>query len=91
MHAARPARPADRDAVTAAIAAAFAPDPAWTWLHGDDYDRLAPRFAGVLFDLRVGSGHVWVIGDPSAAALWEAPGPGGPADPADPADPTDPT
>ena len=59
------------------VAAAFAHDPAWTFLLGTDYDRLAPRFAGVLFDTRVGSGSVWVTSDRAAVAMWEEPvGPG---------------
>ncbi len=54
-----------------AVAAAFAHDPAWTFLLGTDYDRLAPLFAGVLFDTRVGSGGVWVTSDRTAVAMWE--------------------
>jgi len=73
MDRVRRARPGDRAAVTATVAAAFAGDPAWAFLHGDDYDRLAPHFAGALFDLRVGSGDVWVTGDLAAAAMWEPP------------------
>jgi len=60
--------------VTAVVAAAFAHDPAWSFLFGEDYDRLAPHFAGVLFDDRVGSGDVWVTGDVSAVAMWDPPG-----------------
>jgi GNAT superfamily N-acetyltransferase len=74
MDSVRPAHPRDRSAVTAAVAAAFARDPAWNFLFGDDYDRLAPLFAGALFDLRVGSGDVWVTEDVSAASFWEPPG-----------------
>jgi GNAT superfamily N-acetyltransferase len=58
----------------ATVSAAFAHDPAWLFLLGDDYDRLAPHFAGALFDLRVDTGDVWVTRDVAAAALWEAPG-----------------
>ncbi len=66
----------------ASTAAAFADDPAWSFFFGDDYDRLAPLFAGVLFDLRVGAGTVWVTGDRASAALWEAPaGDAGPPEP----------
>ncbi len=70
----RQAHPGDRTSVTASAAAAFADDPAWSFLHGDDYDRLAPHFAGALFDLRVGAGDVWVTGDLAATAMWEPPG-----------------
>ena len=67
----RRANRADRAAVVDAVAAAFARDPAWTFLLGTDYDRLAPLFAGVLFDTRVVSGGVWVTGDRAAVAMWE--------------------
>ncbi|MGH9016491.1 MAG: GNAT family N-acetyltransferase [Acidimicrobiales bacterium] len=68
----RRATSADRPAVTSWVAAAFAQDPAWLYLLGHDYDRLAPAFAGALFDLRVGSDDVWIAGD-GATALWEPP------------------
>jgi GNAT superfamily N-acetyltransferase len=70
----RQARPSDRSAVTAAAAAAFHGDPAWSFLLGDDYDDLAPHFAGALFDVRVDSGYVWVTGDLAALAMWDPPG-----------------
>jgi GNAT superfamily N-acetyltransferase len=74
MGDARPARQEDRAAVTAAVAAAFAHDPAWSFLHGDDYERLAPHFAGALFDLRVDGADVWVTGDVASTAMWVPPG-----------------
>jgi GNAT superfamily N-acetyltransferase len=77
MKDARQAQHGDRAAVTAAVAAAFAKDPAWSFLHGDDYERLAPQFAGALFDLRVGSGDVWVTADVASTAMWVPPGNGG--------------
>jgi GNAT superfamily N-acetyltransferase len=70
----RQARSSDRFAVTEAAAAAFAGDPAWTFLLGDDYDDLAPHFAGALFDLRVDAGDVWITGDAAALAMWDPPG-----------------
>jgi GNAT superfamily N-acetyltransferase len=39
----------------------------------DDYERLAPEFARVLFDLRVPSGNVWVSDDLASVAMWERP------------------
>jgi GNAT superfamily N-acetyltransferase len=69
----RQALPADRPAVTDTVAAAFATDPAWTYLLGDAYPRLAPEFAGALFDQRIGAGGVWVTDDLTAVAMWEAP------------------
>jgi ribosomal protein S18 acetylase RimI-like enzyme len=70
----RQALPADRLAVTETVAAAFARDPAWTYLLGEHYPRLAPEFAAALFDQRVGAGSVWVTADLDAVAMWEAPG-----------------
>jgi GNAT superfamily N-acetyltransferase len=70
----RQARAADRAGVVATVAAAFASDPAWAFLLGDGYERLAPRFAGALFDLRVISGGVWIAGECLAVAMWDPPG-----------------
>jgi GNAT superfamily N-acetyltransferase len=70
----RPAEQGDRAVVTASVAAAFANDPAWSYLLGVDYDRLAPLFAGALFDLRVDAGNVWITSDGTAAAMWDPPG-----------------
>jgi GNAT superfamily N-acetyltransferase len=69
----RPAARGDRATVTATVAAAFAHDPAWSFLLGADYDRLAPLFAAALFDLRVDAGNVWIAGDGAAAAMWDPP------------------
>lgn len=70
----RPATPADRDAVVGTIVAAFAGDPAWAFMLGDDYDRLAPLFADALFGQRVDDGTVWLARDAASVALWEGPG-----------------
>jgi GNAT superfamily N-acetyltransferase len=43
---------------------------------GEQYERLAPKFAGRLFDLRVGSGNVWVSDDLASVAMWEGPSSG---------------
>jgi GNAT superfamily N-acetyltransferase len=67
----RVAHGGDRAVVTANVAAAFAHDPAWAFLLGADYDRLAPVFAGALFDTRVGAGSIWVSADLAAVAMWE--------------------
>lgn len=69
----RRATAADRGQVVDTVADAFADDPAWRYLHGDDYPRLAPAFAGALFDSRVGSGTVWVTDDVSAVAMCDGP------------------
>jgi len=70
----RQARPSDREAVVATIVAAFARDTAWDFMVGHDYERIAPLFAGALFDLRVDVGHVWIADDAAAVSLWEGPG-----------------
>src|SRR5579863_6556483 len=67
----RQAEPDDRAAVVNTVAAAFAGDPAWSFLLEDAYGRLAPAFAGALFDTRVHSGGVWVSDDLAAVAMWE--------------------
>ncbi len=55
------------------VSDAFADDPAWAYLVGDDYARLAPLFAAALFDTRVGRGEVWVTDAVEAVAMWESP------------------
>ncbi|MCX6433481.1 MAG: GNAT family N-acetyltransferase [Actinobacteria bacterium] len=70
----RPALPTDRAAVVATIVAAFTGDPAWTWLLGADFSRLAPLFAGALFDQRVDGGTVWMTEDAASVSLWDPPG-----------------
>ena len=67
----RRAEPAERCAVLATVVAAFARDPAWAFILGGAYERLAPRFAGALFDARVACGTVWVSDDLAAVAMWD--------------------
>jgi GNAT superfamily N-acetyltransferase len=64
----------DRTRVVEMVIAAFRHDPAWAFLTADRYQQLAPRVAATLFDLRVGTGNVWVTHDLSAVAMWKAPG-----------------
>jgi GNAT superfamily N-acetyltransferase len=63
----------DRAKVVANVAAAFAQDPAWAFMLGDEYERLAPQFAGTLFDVRLVSRTVWVSDDLAAVAMWDPP------------------
>jgi GNAT superfamily N-acetyltransferase len=72
----RQANAADRVATVDTVVAAFANDPAWRFMLGEGYERLAPRFAGALFDLRIASGSVWIAGDCLAVAMWDPPGAG---------------
>lgn len=69
----RKASPDDRAGVVASVVAAFAGDPAWAFLLGAEYERLAPLFAGALFDLRVASETVWVTDDLAAVSMWDPP------------------
>ena len=69
----RRALPQDSSAVTATVAAAFAEDPAWAFIFGDEYERLVHSFVAVLFDLRVRSHTVWVTDGLTAVAMWDAP------------------
>ena len=66
--------PDDRAAVVHTVLRAFDRDPAWRFMLGADYGRLAPLMAGALFDQRVGEGTVWVCDDGAAVAMWDAPG-----------------
>lgn len=69
----RRALPSESSAVAAMVAAAFAADPAWTFIFGGDYERLAQHFAAALFDVRVNSSNVWVTDDLAAVAMWDPP------------------
>jgi GNAT superfamily N-acetyltransferase len=70
----RLAQPEDRPAVVRTVLRAFADDPAWRFMLGADYARLAPLMAAALFDQRVVEGTVWVCDDGAAVAMWDAPG-----------------
>jgi GNAT superfamily N-acetyltransferase len=70
----RLAVPTDREAVVRTVLRAFDQDPAWRFMLGSHYDRLAPLMAGALFDQRVGEGTVWVGDDGACVAMWDAPG-----------------
>jgi GNAT superfamily N-acetyltransferase len=63
----------ERPAVVASVTAAFAKDPAWAFILNAEYERLAPHFAGALFDLRMAAGAVWVTDDLAATAMWDPP------------------
>jgi GNAT superfamily N-acetyltransferase len=57
--------------VVATVTAACVEDPAWGFLMNDEYGRLAPHFAGALFDLRIDNGNVWVSDDLATVAMWD--------------------
>jgi GNAT superfamily N-acetyltransferase len=56
------------------VTAAFAQDPAWSFIFGEEYDRLAPHFFEALFEQRVGTQSVWTTDDLRAVAMWDPPG-----------------
>jgi GNAT superfamily N-acetyltransferase len=70
----RQAHPQDRPGVVATVTAAFAEDPGWAFIFGEEYGRLAADFAGALFDTRVAGGNVWVSDDSAGVAMWDPPG-----------------
>jgi GNAT superfamily N-acetyltransferase len=72
----RRALPGERIGVVATVAAAFADDPGWAFILGEEYERLAPHFAAAMFDMRVASRNVWVTDDLAAVAMWDSPGKG---------------
>jgi GNAT superfamily N-acetyltransferase len=71
--------PTARDVALATVVAAFATDPLLRWVWPDDarYAGCAPAFFGLLLDLRLESGEVWVAEDGAAVdsvAMWDPPG-----------------
>ncbi len=70
----RPALPGDRTGVVATVAAAFAQDPGWAFILGEEYEALVAHFVGAVFDIRVASHNVWITDDLAAVAMWDSPG-----------------
>lgn len=64
----------ERAGVVATVAAAFAEDPGWAFILGEDYERLVTHFVGALFDVRVACNNVWVTDDLAGVAMWDSPG-----------------
>jgi GNAT superfamily N-acetyltransferase len=69
----RKAETHERAAVVSSVIEAFANDPAWAFILDGEYERLAPHFAGALFDIRLAAGTVWVTDDLAATAMWDRP------------------
>ena len=63
----------DRERAISTVAAAFAKDPAWLFVLGEDYERTVGLFAGAIFDVRIGHGEIWVTDDVSSIAMWDKP------------------
>ena len=76
MGDARRARPEDRDRSLETVVAAFATDPLlrWVWPDDDRYAECGPAFFGLLLDLRLEGGEVWVVDEGAAVAMWNPPG-----------------
>jgi GNAT superfamily N-acetyltransferase len=72
----RRAEPGDHELVARSLAAAFAGDPAWSWLlpYPDREQRQRLFFETALRYLVPGRREVWVTEDGSAAAIWAPPG-----------------
>jgi GNAT superfamily N-acetyltransferase len=70
----RRALPDDQTGVVATVAAAFAQDPGWAFLFGEEYEALVTHFVAASFDIRVASQDVWVTDDLAAVAMWDSPG-----------------
>ena len=75
--------PSGRDRALATVLAAFATDPLlrWVWPGQERYDGCAPTFFGLLLDLRIEAGEVWVAQPEHAedstfgsVAMWDPPG-----------------
>lgn len=66
----------DRERALATVVAAFRTDPLlrWVWPEDERYDECAPGFFGLLIDLRLAAGEVWVADDGDAVAMWNPPG-----------------
>ena len=67
--------PTGRDRALNTVLAAFETDPLLRWVWpGTRYAACAPAFFGLLLDLRLDSGEVWVADDDAAVAMWDPPG-----------------
>jgi GNAT superfamily N-acetyltransferase len=75
----RRALPSERTGVVATVAAAFADDPGWAFILGEEYDRLVTHFVAAVFDVRASSHNVWVTDDLAAVAMWDSPSESGAA------------
>lgn len=74
--AARPAGPADHDAVVETLALAFYEDPVWSWAFPDAERRLAQHREHwrLLSRTSLADGWTWITEGAGAAAVWIPPG-----------------
>jgi GNAT superfamily N-acetyltransferase len=68
--------PQQREHALSTVVDAFAIDPLlrWVWPGDDRYAACAPGFFGLLLDLRMASGEVWVADGGDSVAMWDPPG-----------------
>jgi GNAT superfamily N-acetyltransferase len=68
--------PAQRENALSSVVDAFAIDPLlrWVWPADDRYAACAAAFFGLLLDLRMAAGEVWVADGGDAVAMWDPPG-----------------
>lgn len=68
--------PEQREHALSSVIDAFAVDPLlrWVWPGDQRYATCAPGFFGVLLDLRLAAGEVWVADGGASVAMWDPPG-----------------
>ncbi|MDO8307378.1 MAG: GNAT family N-acetyltransferase [Actinomycetota bacterium] len=67
----RPAALDDVASVATMVAAAFAADPAWSFIVGPGNPAAREAFARTLLMPRIGRGTAWVADDCTAVAMWD--------------------
>lgn len=68
--------PEQREHALSTVLDAFAVDPLlrWVWPGDERYASCARSFFGLLLDLRLASGEVWVADGGDSVAMWDPPG-----------------
>jgi GNAT superfamily N-acetyltransferase len=68
--------PAQRERALSTVIDAFTVDPLlrWVWPSDDRYASCASAFFGLLLDLRLAAGEVWVAEEGDSVAMWDPPG-----------------
>ncbi len=77
----RPATFSDVDAVADTVTAAFAADPAWSFIIGPGNPRAMKAFAHALLIPRIRRDTAWVTDDCMSVAMWDRRSLDGPVDP----------
>lgn len=68
--------PHQRELALSSVVDAFVIDPLlrWVWPGDERYATCAREFFGLLIDLRLASGEVWVADEGDSVAMWDPPG-----------------